>query len=248
MIELKGSAEILKMQASGAIVSRVLKVLQAEVKAGVSTAALDKIAEEVIRSAGAVPSFLGYGGFPASICTSVNNQVVHGIPCAKVVLKEGDIIGIDVGAYLNGYHADAAITLPVGKISAKADMLLKQTQNSLLKAIEIIKPGIRLGDVSHTVEAVAIKAGLGIVRDFCGHGVGRKLHEDPSIPNFGNAGTGPVLKAGMTLAIEPMLNLGGDEVEVLKDDWTVVTKDGGLSAHFEHTVAVTEAGHLILTK
>ena len=247
MIELKSKAEIQKMQAAGRIVSEVLRVMQAEAVCGVSTWRLNQIAEEIIRSAGAVPSFLGYGGFPGSICASLNDVVVHGIPSKKVVLREGDIVGIDVGAYLNGFHADAALTLPIGKVSGGALELLAKTKNALDKAVSLIKPGIYLGDISNAVETYAKEGGLGIVRDYCGHGVGRKLHEDPSIPNYGAAGTGTVLKAGMTLAVEPMLNLGGDEVEVLNDDWAVVTKDGSLSAHFEHTVAVTEDGHLILT-
>ncbi len=248
MIELKGSAEIEKMRAAGKIVSKVLKTMQSEAKAGVSTLELDKIAEEIIRSCGAVPSFLGYGGFPGSICASVNDEVVHGIPSDFRILREGDIVGIDVGAYLDGFHADAALTIPVGKVSGDTQRLLSTTKKSLHKAIELIKPGIRLGLISHTVETYATAGGLGIVRDYCGHGVGRRLHEDPCIPNFGDKDKGPILKAGMVLAIEPMLNLGGDDVEVLDDNWTVVTSDGSYSAHFEHTVAVTESGHIILTE
>jgi methionyl aminopeptidase len=248
MIELKSRAEVQKMRAAGEIVGKVLKAMQTEAVPGVSTWKLNGIAEEIIRTAGAVPSFLGYGGFPGSICTSVNEVVVHGIPSKKKILKEGDIIGIDVGAYLNGFHADAALTVPVGQVSGAALKLLEQTKKALNKAIALIKPGIYLSDISHTVETCAREVKLGIVRDYCGHGVGRELHEDPSIPNFGVAGQGPLLKPGMTLAIEPMFNLGGDEVEVLDDDWTVVTKDGSLSAHFEHTVAVTENGHIILTE
>ena len=247
MIELKSSEEIEKMLASGKIVSQVLKTMQVEALPGVSTWKLDQIAEEIIRSAGAVPSFLGYGGFPGSICASVNEEVVHGIPSKERILKEGDIIGIDVGAYLNGFHADSALTVPVGKVSGEAKRLLGTTKKALHKAIELIKPGIHLGDVSHAVETYAAEGKLGIVRDYCGHGVGRKLHEDPCVLNYGRKGTGPILKAGMVIAVEPMLNLGGDEVEVLDNDWTVVTSDGSLSAHFEHTVAVTENGHLILT-
>ncbi|MDR1684633.1 MAG: type I methionyl aminopeptidase [Elusimicrobiota bacterium] len=247
MIELKSPAELAKMQEAGKVVSSVLKVMQVEAVCGVSTWKLNQIAEEIIRANKAVPSFLGYGGFPASICASVNEQVVHGIPSKNVVLKEGDIIGIDVGAYLNGFHADAALTIPVGKVSGGAKRLLEQTQKALQKAISLVKPGVYLGDISHAVETYAAAGKLGVVREYCGHGVGRNLHEEPSIPNWGAAGKGPVLKPGMTLAIEPMLNLGADEVEVLSDQWTVVTKDGSLSAHFEHTVAVTEGGHLILT-
>ncbi len=248
MIELKSSEEIKKMLASGKVVSKVLKTMQTAAVPGISTWELDKIAEEIIRSAGAVPSFLGYGGFPGSICASVNDEVVHGIPSKERILKEGDIIGIDVGAYLNGFHADSALTVPVGKVSGEAKRLLATTKKALYKALELIKPGIHLGDVSHAVETYATEGKLGIVRDYCGHGVGRKLHEDPCVLNYGKKGTGPILKAGMVIAVEPMLNLGGDEVEVLDNDWTVVTADGSLSAHFEHTVAVTETGHLILTE
>lgn len=247
MIELKSSEDIEKMHAAGRIVSKVLKTMQIEAVPGVSTWKLDQIAEEIIRSAGAVPSFLGYGGFPGSICASVNEEVVHGIPSKTRILREGDVVGVDVGAYLNGFHADAALTVPVGKVSSEAKRLLSTTKKALHKALELIKPGIHLGDVSHEVETYATAGKLGIVRDYCGHGVGRRLHEDPSILNFGKKGSGPILKAGMVLAIEPMLNLGGDDVEVLNDNWTVVTKDGSYSAHFEHTVAVTEKGHLILT-
>ncbi|MDR0953333.1 MAG: type I methionyl aminopeptidase [Elusimicrobiota bacterium] len=247
MIELKNSEEIEKMRAAGKIVAKVLATMQVEAVPGVSTWQLDQIAEEIIRGCGAVPSFLGYGGFPGSICASINEEVVHGIPSKNRILKEGDIVGIDVGAYLNGFHADSALTVPVGKVSSEASRLLTLTKKSLNKALELIKPGIHLGDVQHAVETYATAGGFGIVRDYCGHGVGRKLHEDPSIPNFGNKGTGPVLKEGMTLAIEPMLNLGGDDVEVLDNNWTVVTTDGSYSAHFEHTVAVTQKGYLILT-
>ena len=248
MIEIKSPAEIEKMQKAGRVVAEVLKAMRKEAVCGVSTWKLDQIAHEIIRSAGAVPSFLGYGGFPASICSSLNEQVVHGIPSKKVILKEGDIVGIDIGAYLNGFHADAALTIAVGKVSGGALKLLENTQKALDKAVSLIKPGIYLGDISNAVETYAKAAKLGVVRDYCGHGIGRKLHEEPSIPNYGIKGQGPLLKEGMTLAIEPMLNLGGDEVEVLNDDWTVVTKDGSLSAHFEHTVAVTKNGSLILTK
>ncbi len=248
MIELKNDAEVQKMRAAGKVVAKVLRTMQSCVQVGISTYELDRIAEEIIRTEGAVPSFLGYGGFPGSICTSVNEQVVHGIPSEEVVLREGDVVGIDVGAYLEGFHADAALTIPVGKVSGEVQRLLENTKKALYKALSLVKPQVHLGDISNAVETYAIRSGLGIVREYCGHGVGRKLHEDPCIPNFGAKGKGPLLKKGMVLAIEPMLNLGGDEVKVLDDDWTVVTKDGKYSAHFEHTVAVTEKGCLILTE
>ena len=248
MVELKSSEEIAKIKESGRIIAKVLKRMQLEVVPGISTWELDKVAEEMIRAEGAVPSFLGYGGFPGSICTSVNEQVVHGIPSKDVILREGDIVGIDVGAYKNGFHADSARTFSVGKVSAPVAKLLENTRKALYKAIEVVKPGVHLGDVSNAVETYATTSGLGIVRDYCGHGVGRKLHEDPCILNYGPKGKGIILKEGMVLAIEPMLNLGCEEVEVLEDQWTVVTADGAYSAHFEHTVAVTKNGALILTE
>ena len=248
MVELKSSEEIAKIKESGRIIAKVLKRMQLEVVPGISTWELDKVAEEMIRAEGAVPSFLGYGGFPGSICTSVNEQVVHGIPSKDVILREGDIIGIDVGAYKNGFHADSARTFSVGKVSAPVAKLLENTRKALYKAIEVVKPGVHLGDVSNAVETYATASGLGIVRDYCGHGVGRKLHEDPCILKYGPKGKGIILKEGMVLAIEPMLNLGCEEVEVLEDQWTVVTADGAYSAHFEHTVAVTKNGALILTE
>ena len=248
MVELKSSEEIAKIKESGRIIAKVLKRMQLEVVPGISTWELDKVAEEMIRAEGAVPSFLGYGGFPGSICKSVNEQVVHGIPSKDVILREGDIVGIDVGAYKNGFHADSARTFSVGKVSAPVAKLLENTRKALYKAIEVVKPGVHLGDVSNAVETYATTSGLGIVRDYCGHGVGRKLHEDPCILNYGPKGKGIILKEGMVLAIEPMLNLGCEEVEVLEDQWTVVTADGAYSAHFEHTVAVTKNGALILTE
>jgi methionyl aminopeptidase len=247
MIELRSDAELEKMRAAGKIVAEALKAMRLEAKPGTSTWHLNKIAEEIIRSRGAVPSFLGYGGFPASVCASVNYEVVHGIPSKTRILREGDIIGLDAGAYLDGYHGDAAITVPVGEVSKEARRLLAATQRSLSEAIEVIKPGARIGQVSRAVEERALSERLGIVREYCGHGVGRKLHEDPCIPNFSSAKVGALIKKGMTFAIEPMLNLGAGGVSVLDDNWTIVTKDGSLSAHFEHTVAVTDEGCEILT-
>ena len=217
------------------------------VKPGVSTLDLDVIAEKTIRSFGAVPLFLGYGGFPGSICASVNEEVVHGIPKKGTILKSGDIISIDTGAKLDGFCSDAAITLGVGKVSDEAQRLMDVTKKSLYKAIGLVKPGVRLGDIGHAVETYAEQQGMGVVRDYCGHGIGRTMHEEPSIPNFGRAGTGPVLQAGMVLAIEPMLTAGTWRVRQLSDGWTVVTRDGSYAAHFEHTVAVTANGSEIFT-
>lgn len=217
------------------------------VRPGISTKELDQIAEEYIVSKGAVPSFKGYGGFPASICASRNQVVVHGIPGLET-LVDGDIISIDIGAILNGYHGDAAVTHPVGEISETAQQLLEVTEASLYKGIEQAVIGNRLSDVSHAVQDYVEKHDFSVVRDFCGHGIGRAMHEEPQIPNFGRPGHGPRLKAGICLAIEPMVNVGTYEVTVLEDKWTTVTNDAQLSAHFEHTVAVTEEGPLILTK
>ena len=247
MIEIKNSQQLALMKEAGRITGEALYKAGEAVKPGISTKKLDDIVRHHIEKCGAVPSFLGYGGFPGSICASVNEEVVHGIPSKTKILREGDIVGIDVGAYLDGFHADAALTIPVGKVASEAQRLLEQTQKSLNKAIELVKPGIHLGDISNMVETYATAGKLGIVRDYCGHGVGRKLHEEPCVLNYGPKGKGPILREGMVLAIEPMLNLGGDEVEVLDNDWTVVTKDGSYSAHFEHSVAVTENGHIILT-
>lgn len=246
MIYKKSPEEIAVMRRAGAVVTETLNRLEEALRPGVTTGELDRIAEETITGRGARPSFKGYRGFPASICTSPNNVIVHGIP-DDTVLDGGDIISIDVGAFLDGFHADSAWTFPVGEVSAEAAALLKTTEESLLAAIEQCFPGSRLGDVGHAVEQVATAAGYGIVREYVGHGVGRALHEEPQVPNYGPPGRREVLSAGMTLAIEPMINLGGPETKVLGDAWTVVTADGALSAHFEHTVAITPDGYEILT-
>ena len=247
MIEVKNESELAKMRASGKVTAAVLEKMTQAVQPGVSTLDLDEIAEKTIRSFGAVPLFLGYGGFPGSICASVNEEVVHGIPKKGKILKSGDIISIDTGAKLDGFCSDAAITLGVGKVSDEAQRLMDVTKKSLYKAIGLVKPGVRLGDIGHAVETYAEQQGMGVVRDYCGHGIGRTMHEEPSIPNFGKAGTGPVLQAGMVLAIEPMLTAGTWRVRQLSDGWTVVTRDGSYAAHFEHTVAVTANGSEIFT-
>jgi methionyl aminopeptidase len=247
MIYKKSTEEIKVMRRAGAIVAATLEALRAALKPGVTTGELDRVAETVIRDHGASPSFKGYRGFPASICTSLNNVIVHGIP-SSVAVEEGDILSLDVGAYIDGFHADSAWTFPVGEVDPGAAELLKVTEASLEAAIEACRPGARLGDVGYAVQQTAEGAGFSIVREYAGHGVGRALHEEPSIPNYGPAGRREVLTPGMTLAIEPMVNAGGAATKTLTDGWTVVTADGSLSAHFEHTVAITEGGHEVLTR
>ncbi len=235
------------MRAAGRVVGGVLRELAGRVKPGVTTRELDAFAEGYIRDLGATPAFLGYNGYPASICASVNEQVVHGIPSQRV-LVEGDIIGVDVGAVLNGFVGDAARTFAVGGVSPEALKLMRVTQEALDLGIAAAVHGGHVQDIGAAVQAHAESQGFSVVRDFVGHGIGRKMHEDPQIPNYGRRGLGPKLKAGMTLAIEPMLNAGGHAVEVLKDGWTVVTRDARLSAHFEDTVIVTEDKPQILTR
>lgn len=247
MIILKSDREIDYMRDAGKIVAQTLVEIQNAVKPGVSTLELDKIAEKYIISCGAIPAFKGYGGFPATICSSINEEVVHGIPGLKK-LKNGDNVSIDVGAVINGYNGDLAVTFPVGEVTDEMQELLNVTEQSLYKGIEQAIDGNRLGDISNAVQTCAEKHSYGIVRDYVGHGIGRKMHEDPQIPNFGAAGRGPRLKAGMALAIEPMINLGTHEVKTLHDGWTVVTKDKKPSAHFEHTIVVTDGKPEILTK
>lgn len=246
MIILKSNREIDLMREAGRIVALALEKMRTSVKPGITTADLDRIAEEVITENGARPLFKGYGGFPASICTSVNEEVVHGIPSLRL-LNSGDIISIDIGAEKNGYCGDAAVTLPVGEVSEEALNLLQVTKTALEKGIEKACPGNRLSDISHAVQSYAESHGFSVVREYVGHGIGTKMHEDPKVPNFGPPGRGPRLETGMVLAIEPMVNQGTYQVEVLQDGWTVVTRDRKLSAHFEHTVAVTDNGPEILT-
>jgi methionyl aminopeptidase len=243
----KSTSEIEVMREAGRISARALRLVGQAVRPGVSTAELDAIAEAAIREEGAVPAFKGYHGFPATLCTSLNDQVVHGIPARSVVLSEGDILSVDVGAVIDGYYGDNAATFPVGTVSDLASLLLTTTEASLAAGVERCVPGGRLYDIGAAVQAVAEAEGFGVVREYVGHGIGRAMHEDPNVPNYGTAGTGPRLEVGMVFAIEPMINAGGHAVDSLADGWTVVTRDGSLSAHFEHTVAVTEAGPLVLT-
>jgi methionyl aminopeptidase len=248
MIVLKSARELQHMRAAGRILADVKERLKAVVAPGVSTEEIDEDVEAFILARGARSAFKGYRGFPATVCTSINEEVVHGIPSAKRKLREGDIIGLDLGCIVEGYYADCAVTLPVGSVSARAQELIDVTRESLDKAIVQCRAGNRLGDISHAVQAHCESHGFGVVRAFVGHGIGRQLHEEPQIPNFGEAGRGPVLKAGMVLAIEPMVTMGSWEVRVLEDHWTAVTADGSLAAHFEDTIAITENGPEILTR
>ncbi|MEC9489857.1 MAG: type I methionyl aminopeptidase [Halanaerobiales bacterium] len=248
MIILKSRREIDIMREANQIVAETHAYLSENIRPGISTAELDRLADQFIRSRGAVPSFKGYQGFPASVCISINEEVVHGIPAEHRYLEAGDIVSIDIGTFYEGFNGDAARTHAVGSISDKASKLLQVTEKSLLKGIEKAVIGNRLFDISHAVQKYVEEKGFSVVRDYVGHGIGRDMHEDPQIPNFGPAGKGPKLKRGMTLAIEPMVNIGSYEVETLEDDWTVVTKDRSLSAHFEHTIAITNDGVEILSK
>lgn len=246
MVVLKSPEEIEKMRESNAIVAEVLEILRDLVKPGITTLELDRRAEEVARNRGAVPAFKGYGGFPFSLCASINEEVVHGFPSERI-LKEGDIASLDFGVYYNGYYGDAAVTIPVGRISETARRLVRVTREALERAVLEARKGNRLGDISNAVQTHVEKEGFSPVRDYVGHGIGKELHEDPAIPNFGVPGRGVALKPGMVFAIEPMINEGTYKVAVKKDGWTVVTGDGKLSAHFEHTVAITEQGPRVLS-
>jgi methionyl aminopeptidase len=247
VIVCRSRAELDRMRDAGRLVGEVLSELSAQVAPGITTAELDAMAEKRILAAGATPAFKGYHGYPATICSSINEEVIHGIPSGRRQLIEGDIISIDVGAVLDGYFGDSAITLPVGKVSEDAARLLRVTEESLYKAIEVVKPGARVSDIGHAVQKHVEAFGFSVVREFVGHGIGQKMHEEPQVPNYGEPGRGPRLTEGMVLAIEPMVNAGKPAVKVLSDGWTAVTRDGSLSAHFEHTVAVTADGPWILT-
>ena len=247
MIVLKTRREIELMREAGRISAEALKLAGQAVQPGITTAEIDKIAYDYIISQGAKPSFLNYNGFPATACISVNNEVIHGIPDNKHIIREGDIVSIDLGAVINGFHGDNAATFPCGKISPAAKRLCDTTEEALYIGLSKCVAGNRLGDVGSAIQEHCVKRGYGIVRDFTGHGIGAHLHEDPSVPNYGKPGKGARLLPGMTLAIEPMINMGGPEVRILKDGWTTVTQDGKLSAHFEHTIAITQDGPVILT-
>lgn len=248
MINLKSPKEIEIMKGSSRIVAEILLELKENVREGATTADMDRIAEDLTLKKKAKPAFKGYRGFPASLCISVNEEVVHGIPSPKRVLKSGDVVGLDFGVIYEGYYGDSALTVPVGKITPEVDRLLKVTEQCLYKAIEQAVPGNYISDISAAVQRLAEANHYGIVRDFCGHGIGRSLHEDPPVLNYVQNGKGPKIKPGLVLAIEPMINLGTDKVKVLADGWTVITADGKPSAHFEHTIAVTADGPVILTR
>ena len=247
MIVLKTNRELAVMRKAGVISQQALRLAGEMVEPGVSTWDIDKAVRLFIQSQGAVPSFLGYDGYPASACISVNHVVIHGIPKKSVILKKGDIVSIDVGAQYQGFHGDNAWTYPCGEISGEAQALLDATEKALFLGVEKARPGNRLGDIGHTVQEYVEARGYSVVREFTGHGVGAEMHEDPSVPNYGTPGRGVRLTAGMVIAIEPMINLGRKEIEIKADGWTVETKDKSLSAHFEHTVAITPNWPVILT-
>lgn len=247
MIVCRSAAELDRMRAANQLVASVLAALEAAVAPGVTTEDLDRLAERLVRAGGAEPAFKGYRGFPATLCASINDEVIHGIPSPQRALKPGDIISLDVGVKLNGYYGDSAVTVPVGAIPERTEKLLRVTRQSLDRAIAQVRVGGRLSDIGHAVQQWVEAHGFSIVREFVGHGIGEALHEEPQIPNYGPAGRGPRLEAGMVLAIEPMVAMGRPETKVLKDRWTAVTRDGSLAAHFEHTVAVTAEGPLVLT-
>jgi methionyl aminopeptidase len=247
VIVCRSAAELERMLAANQLVARILDQLARAVKAGVTTAELDALAERLVREAGAEPAFKGYRGYPATLCASINQEVVHGIPSSTRTLQRGDIVSLDMGVKLDGYYGDSAVTVPVGDVPDKTKDLLRVTREALERAIAQVKVGGRLSDIGHAVQEWVESHGFSVVREFVGHGIGEKLHEEPQIPNYGQPGRGPKLAEGMVLAIEPMVAMGRPDVKVLGDGWTAVTKDGSLAAHFEHTVAVTADGPLVLT-
>ena len=247
MISIKSGEEVELLRIAGEITGSTHNYLKPYIKPGITTLELDKLAEEYILSRGATPSFKGYDGFPGTVCASINNEVVHGIPSDRA-LKEGDIITLDIGACYKGYHGDSAWTYAVGEISDKKKYLLEHTEKSLFKGLEAIHDGCHVGDIGYAVSKYAKEHGLGVVRELVGHGVGTDVHEEPDVPNYGARGVGPVLKEGMVIAVEPMLNLGSRKVYILENGWTIITADGKPSAHFEHTVLVTKDGYEILTR
>ena len=247
MVQIKNSEQLACMRKAGRITGEAILVAREYIKEGVSTKQLDTIIRNYIEKCGAKPSFLGYGGFPGSACISINNEVIHGIPNAKRFLQEGDIVKIDVGAYIGGYHGDSANTFGVGKISEEAEKLIAVTRESFFRGVKMAAKGKRVGDIGSEICGYAEGLGYGVVRKFVGHGIGHELHEDPEVPNFGTAGRGVRLYPGMTVAIEPMINIGTRDVKILDDGWTVITADGSLSAHYEHSVAITDGEPILLT-
>lgn len=247
MIPLKSEKDIQMLRISGEISARIMKKLQEAINIGITTGEIDRLAAELAQKENAIPAFKNYRGFPANICTSVNEEIVHGIPGVRR-LKEGDIVSLDLGINYGGYYTDLAVTLPVGKINARLKKLIEVTKNALYKGIKEARVNSRLSDISYAVQGYAESFGFSVVRDFVGHGIGLNLHEEPEIPNFGRPNQGPALKSGMVFAIEPMVNMGGWESKILENGWTAVTRDGSASAHFEHTVAITERGPEIITK
>ena len=247
MVIIKNSEQLMLMRRAGRITAEALLVARDAIRPGVSTKDVDTKIRTFIEKCGAVPSFLGYGGFPGSACISINNQVIHGIPSAKVIIREGDIVKVDVGARFRGYNGDSARTFPVGKVSDEALRLISVTERSFYEAMKVAKAGNRIGDIGHAVENFVISNGFSVVKEYVGHGVGAELHEDPQVPNYGVAGRGVRLYSGMTLAIEPMVNAGGERVKVLRDGWTVETLDGSLSAHYENSIAITDTDPIVLT-
>ena len=247
MVQVKNSEQLASMRKAGRITGEAILVAREYIKEGISTKEIDTVIRNYIEKCGAKPSFLGYGGFPGSACISINNEVIHGIPSAKRFLKEGDIVKIDVGAYIGGFHGDSANTFGVGKISEEAQKLIDVTRESFYRGVAMAAGGKRIGDIGSAIANYAEGLGYGVVRKFVGHGIGKNLHEDPEVPNYGTAGRGARLYPGMTIAGEPMINCGTREVKVLDDEWTVVTADGSLSAHYEHTIAITDGEPMLLT-
>ncbi len=247
MVQIKNSEQLAIMRKAGRITGEAILKAREHIKEGVSTKELDTIIRNYIEKCGAKPSFLGYGGFPGSACISINNEVIHGIPRANRILMEGDIVKIDVGAYIGGYHGDSANTFGVGKISDEAQKLIDVTRECFFRGAAMAKAGGRIGDIGSAISTYAEDLGYGVVRKYVGHGIGRDLHEDPEVPNFGTAGRGARLYPGMTIAVEPMINIGSPNVKVLDDDWTVVTSDGSLSAHYEHSIAIADGEPILLT-
>ncbi len=247
MVQIKNSEQLALMRKAGRITGEAILKAQEYIKEGVSTKEIDTVIRSYIEKCGAKPSFLGYGGFPGSACISINNEVIHGIPRADRILREGDIVKIDVGAYIGGYHGDSANTFGVGTISEDAQKLIDVTKESFFRGVKMAKAGNRIGDIGSTICSYAEDLGYGVVRKYVGHGIGRDLHEDPEVPNFGTAGRGARLYPGMTIAVEPMINIGSPNVKVLDDEWTVVTSDGSLSAHYEHSIAIADGEPILLT-